>query len=206
MAGGCAGTPEGNPRSCRPRLYSSRASLRAVARPHQHRGADAPGRSRGRISGEKPADLPVQQVTKVELPRPQGRQGARAHRPAHAAWPRRQGDRISVQAFVAVQIDNRREDRFGSKREFPHFGLTSASSTSSGHWVANASAALCQKLPRAGAAKGRSVRLARRHWQRQSRRPHLQAAGRRVDVAVRACFSSLSLRWRWGRATYPRRA
>jgi hypothetical protein len=29
----------------------------------------------------------------------------------------------------------------GSKREFPHFGLMSASSASSGHWVANASAA-----------------------------------------------------------------
>src|SRR5262249_45127013 len=29
-------------------------------------------------------------------------------------------------------------------------------------------------------------------WQRQSRRPHLQGAGRRVGVAVRACFSSLS--------------
>jgi hypothetical protein len=25
-------------------------------------------------------------------------------------------------------------------------------------------------------------------------------------AAVRACFSSLSLRWRWDRATYPRRA
>src|SRR5262249_58954951 len=32
----------------------------------------------------------------------------------------------------------------GSKREFPHFGLMSASSASSGHWVANASAALCR--------------------------------------------------------------
>src|SRR5262249_19067622 len=29
----------------------------------------------------------------------------------------------------------------GSKREFPHFGFMSASSASSGHWVANASAA-----------------------------------------------------------------
>src|SRR5215472_11951296 len=29
-------------------------------------------------------------------------------------------------------------------------------------------------------------------WQRQSRRPHLQGAGRRVAVAVRACFFSLS--------------
>jgi hypothetical protein len=35
----------------------------------------------------------------------------------------------------------------GSKREFPHFGPMSASSASSGHWVANASAALCQELP-----------------------------------------------------------
>ena len=31
-----------------------------------------------------------------------------------------------------------------SKREFPHFGLMSASSASSGHWVANASAALVE--------------------------------------------------------------
>jgi hypothetical protein len=33
----------------------------------------------------------------------------------------------------------------GSKREFPHFGLMSASSASSRHWIANASAAVCQQ-------------------------------------------------------------
>src|SRR5262249_37987668 len=35
--------------------------------------------------------------------------------------------------------------RDSTKREFPHFGLMSASSASSGHWVANASAAVCQE-------------------------------------------------------------
>jgi hypothetical protein len=45
----------------------------------------------------------------------------------------------------AVQYFGRAAVRCGSKREFPHFGLMSASSASSRHWIANASAAVCQE-------------------------------------------------------------
>src|SRR6516164_9839916 len=46
------------------------------------------------------------------------------------------------QGVAALRDFDPAYDRLGSKREFPHFGLMSASSASSGHWVANASAAL----------------------------------------------------------------
>ena len=50
----------------------------------------------GRIlEGEKPADLPVQQADQVR-PRhqPQDREGTRPRSAAHAARPRRRGDRV----------------------------------------------------------------------------------------------------------------
>ena len=53
------------------------------------------------LKGEKPADLPVQAPTKYETgDQPQDRQGARPHRAADAARPRRRGDRIEL--FAAV--------------------------------------------------------------------------------------------------------
>ena len=48
------------------------------------------------LKGEKPADLPVQRANQVRAgDQPQDRQGAWPHGAAHAARPRRRGDRMT---------------------------------------------------------------------------------------------------------------
>jgi putative ABC transport system substrate-binding protein len=52
------------------------------------------------LKGEKPADLPVQALTKYD--QPQTREGTGAHRAAVAACPRRRGDRIGPIVVVVA--------------------------------------------------------------------------------------------------------
>ena len=55
------------------------------------------------LKGEKPADLPVQAPTKYRAShQPQDRQGARPHRAAVRARPRRRGDRMKRREFITL--------------------------------------------------------------------------------------------------------
>jgi putative ABC transport system substrate-binding protein len=55
------------------------------------------------LKGEKPADLPVQQATKIDkIELRISRKGAWRHRAADAAWPRRRGDRMKRREFIAL--------------------------------------------------------------------------------------------------------
>ena len=138
------------------------------------------------LKGEKPADLPVQQTTKVELiVNLKTAKALGLDRPASAARPRRRGDRMKRREFITLLGGAAAwplAARAQQPGKLPIIGFLGANTPSvQSHWIA----AFVQRLRELGWIEGRNVAIEYRWAEtRFERSPEIIAEFVRLKVDV----------------------